>query len=99
MNLFYSKSEPIQVPTEPETVETIPETVETTTETEQTQTQTQTQDQENYIKQMEDKIMSLENRLEHSWAFVFERTVKKVTNTVIVSVNQFYNDVEKAFMY
>lgn len=93
MNLFYSKSEPTTLIEE--TV--VAETVEVTTETEQTQTQTQ--DQENYIKQMEDKITSLENRLEHSWAFVFERTVKKVTNTVIVSVNQFYNDIEKAFMY
>jgi hypothetical protein len=90
MNLFYSKSEPVQVtPTTPETVETTPETVETTTETEQ----------ENYIKQMEDKIISLENRLEHSWAFVFEKTVKTITNNVIVSVNKFYDDIERSFLY
>ena len=48
---------------------------------------------------MEDKLVNLENRLEHSWAFVFERTVKTVTNNVIVSVNKFYDDIEKAFLY
>lgn len=92
MNLFYSKPDTTQVTPPTEETVTTTETVETETETEQTQ-------QGDYIKQMEDKIMSLENKLEHSWAFVFERTVKKVTNTVIVSVNQFYNDIERAFLY
>jgi hypothetical protein len=93
MNLFYAKPEPTQV--------TLPVPVEVTTTESETETEHQEREkeQEKYIKQMEEKLESLEHRLEDSWAFVFERTIKTVTNNVIVSVNKFYNKVEKAFLY